>query len=129
MTAPRIFRATIPGAPVSKANSREVVHFGDRPAIIKSKDARKYETRARLYLTAMLVNGDLPPIPAFPKGTEVAVTIHAYYRNHRPDLDESIILDVLQGYAYANDRQVREKHVYHAIDKDNPRAEVEVQAR
>jgi hypothetical protein len=27
---------------------------------------------------------------------------------------------------YLNDRLVREKHVYHAIDKNNPRTEIEV---
>jgi hypothetical protein len=33
----------------------------------------------------------------------------------------------VQKGVYRNDRQVREKHVYHAIDRANPRAEIEVE--
>ena len=50
-----------------------------------------------------------------------------YYKNRRPDLDESVILDCLEGYAYKNDRQVKEKHIYHGLDKKNPRAEITVE--
>jgi hypothetical protein len=35
---------------------------------------------------------------------------------------------LVQAGVYRNDRQVREKHVYHGIDKANPRAEVAVTA-
>ena len=49
-----------------------------------------------------------------------------YYQNRRPDLDESLILDLMQGMIYENDRSVKEKHIYHGIDKENPRAEIEV---
>jgi hypothetical protein len=63
-------------------------------------------------------------------------------RPERPDLDESVgVLDVLQAKfakvadggaliragVYVNDRQVREKHIKHAIDRHNPRAEIEVE--
>lgn len=34
---------------------------------------------------------------------------------------------LLQAGVYRNDRQVREKHVYHGIDKANPRAEIVVE--
>ena len=68
------------------------------------------------------------------------VTLRLYYATERPDLDESLLLDVLQdryhgkGEArvlvqsgvYRNDRQVREKHIFHCIDRTNPRCEVEV---
>jgi hypothetical protein len=70
----------------------------------------------------------------------VRVTLRIFYASERPDLDESVMLDVLQdryrqGRArelvqkgvYRNDRQVREKHVFHAIDRTNPRAEIEVE--
>jgi Holliday junction resolvase RusA-like endonuclease len=33
----------------------------------------------------------------------------------------------VQKGVYRNDRQVREKHVFHAIDRANPRAEIEVE--
>ena len=42
------------------------------------------------------------------------------------DLDESLILDAMEGFIYKNDRQVKEKHIYWGLDKDNPRAEIEV---
>ena len=46
------------------------------------------------------------------------------------DLDESLILDLLQDVAYANDRQVKEKHIYWmGVDKENPRCEIEVSPR
>lgn len=128
---PLIFRAEILGAPCSKANSRRLVRFGTGPrariASIKSKDALKYVDRATKQLIGMVGRGDVPFIPLFPKG-DVRVAIKIFYRNRRPDLDESLVLDVLQGYAYANDRQVKEKHVTHGIDADNPRAEIMVEA-
>src|SRR5690606_37803242 len=73
----------------------------------------------------------------------VRMTIRIWYASERPDLDESLILDVLQDRwqrnkatgervlvqagVYRNDRCVREKHVYHAIDRANPRAEIEIE--
>ena len=57
---------------------------------------------------------------------DVKVTMTIYYRTRRPDLDESVILDCLEGYAYRNDRQVKEKHIYHGLDKENPTAEITV---
>ena len=50
-----------------------------------------------------------------------------WYRTRRPDLDESVILDCLEGFAYTNDRQVKEKHIYHGLDKEEPRAEITVE--
>ena len=130
---------TILGEPASKANSRQIVTIGGRPSSIKSKKARGYEhdalrqipSAARLRLTG-----------------PVRVTLRIFYASERPDLDESIVLDVLQDRwhkasaasseprmrtlvqcgVYRNDRQVREKHVWHGIDRINPRAEIEVEA-
>jgi Holliday junction resolvase RusA-like endonuclease len=123
-------RLTILGEPASKANSRMLVKFGDRPASIKSGKARSYEKTAQAQIpenTRVMFQGP------------VRVTLEVYYASERPDLDESVVLDVLQAkYAkgtrelvrpgvYANDRQVREKHVYHRIDRANPRAEITVE--
>lgn len=57
----------------------------------------------------------------------VAVRIKIYYATRRPDLDESLILDLMQGSIYRNDRQVREKHIFWGLDKENPRAEIRVE--
>jgi Holliday junction resolvase RusA-like endonuclease len=126
---------TIYGEPASKANSREIVTIAGRPSVIKSKKAREYETNALR---------QIPPTARVRMLGPVAVTIRVFYATERPDLDESVILDVLQDRfqsvkvgevkqrhlvqkgVYANDRQVREKHVYHAIDRLNPRAVIEV---
>lgn len=58
--------------------------------------------------------------------SEVAVHVKIWYASRRPDLDESVILDAMQGRIYPNDRAVREKHIYWGLDKDNPRATIVV---
>lgn len=113
---------TILGEPASKANSRQIVRFGKRLASIKSLKARNYEKSAQLQIPAsarQMLEGP------------VCVTIRIFYASQRLDLDESVILDVMQARdgvrgVYVNDRQVREKHIYHSIDKENPRAEIQV---
>lgn len=128
-------KLVILGEPASKANSRQLVTFGRganaRPALIKSEKAREYERAALKQIPAearLMLEGP------------VRITMRIYYATQRPDLDESVVLDVLQTKfakgsreierrgVYINDRQVREKHVYHGIDRNNPRAEIEVEA-
>lgn len=113
------YHACIPGEPASKANSRKIVRFGARLASIKSDKARAY---AYHFATAA------PVIEPLIEGS-VAVSITIFYASRRPDLDESLILDLLQGRAYLNDRQVREKHIYWGLDPDRPRCEIVVEAR
>lgn len=60
---------------------------------------------------------------------ELSIEIDIFYASHRKDLDESLILDGLQDKIYSNDRQVREKHVRHFIDRANPRADVKIYRR
>ncbi len=104
----------IRGEPSSKANSRRLVSFGDRPAIIKSKKALNYlaDFRKQCPCLRELLLGDL------------AATIRIYYASRRPDLDASVILDAMQGAIYANDRQVKEMHLFWGLDRLNPRAEI-----
>jgi hypothetical protein len=128
----------IAGEPASKANSRKIVTLRGRPSSIKSKKARSYEASAMLQIPmearAMLTG-------------PVRVTLRIFYASELPDLDESVVLDVLQAKVeihrddngkeikrevirrgvYVNDRQVREKHVFHRIDRKRPRAEVTVE--
>ena len=105
------------GEPASKANSRRVVHYGGMSRLIKSKKALTYSDvfRQQCKVLSTLMTGDLK------------VTLHIYYASRRPDLDESLILDLLQGYVYANDRQVKERHCYWGLDPENPRAEITVE--
>ena len=105
---------TIFGEPASKANSRKIVRFGGMSRIIKSAKALNYVDLFKAQARPMLR----------PLVSDVVVTMHIYYSSRRPDLDESLILDLLQGVMYLNDRQVKEKHIYWHLDKENPHAEI-----
>ena len=110
-----IVSMTIIGEPCSKANSRRLVKSkGGRPLFIKSKKALDYVASFRKQCKALdeLVTDD------------VAVDITIFYASRRPDLDESLILDCLEKIVYKNDRQVKEKHIFWALDKENPRADI-----
>lgn len=126
-------RFTVLGEPASKANSRRNVVIGGKSRSIKSKKALDYEKYALLQV----------PIDARVRTSgPVCVTLRIFYASQRPDLDESLILDILQDRytrlkdtkervlvqagVYQNDRQVREKHIYWGLDKRNPRTEVEI---
>lgn len=133
---------TILGEPASKANSRELATIGPKDArrtiLRKSDKALGYEASALR---------QIPPRARQRLEGPVCVTLRIWYASERPDLDESVILDVLQDRwartvsrnpaapservllqpgVYRNDRQVREKHVFHGIDRKNPRTEIEV---
>jgi Holliday junction resolvase RusA-like endonuclease len=115
---PVAFVWTVYGEPASKANSRRVVNIGGMSRLIKSAKALTYAEafKAQARPITPLLEGDL------------RVTMIIHYASRRPDLDESLILDLLQGVAYINDRQVKEKHIYWGLDKDNPRTEIIVDA-
>jgi Endodeoxyribonuclease RusA len=102
------------GEPASKANSRRVVKFGNMSRLIKSQKALNYSEAFKQQCTplAKLMSGD------------IRMTMWIYYASRRPDLDESLILDLLQGVVYLNDRQVKERHVFWGLDKNKPRAEI-----
>jgi len=59
---------------------------------------------------------------------DVCVEITIYYASRRPDLDESVILDCLQGFWIKNDRQVKKKIITWGLDRENPRADIVVTA-
>lgn len=128
----QVVRFVIRGEAASKANSRQIVEIGGRPASIKSAKARSFEAVAMMQIPSACKRMFSGP---------VAVQLHMYYASNLPDLDESIVLDVLQARftgtgakrklvragVYLNDRQVTEKHVFKHIDKTNPRVEIVVQ--
>lgn len=129
---------TLFGEAASKANSRKIVQIGGRTRSIKSDKALGFEAMALR---------QIPPKARLRLDGPVSVTLRMFYATERPDLDESLVLDILQDRyvigmqrtadgtiertrhllqhgVYQNDRQVREKHIYHGIDKQNPRVEV-----
>ena len=117
-----IVRMTIEGEPASKANSRQIVTLksGKRKSI-KSEKARNY-VEAFTIQCAQKVRGLLP------YEGDVAVFIKIYYASRRPDLDESIILDAMQGMVYKNDRQVKGKTIVWGLDRKRPRVDIAVYA-
>ena len=102
------------GEPASKANSRRVVRYGGMSRLIKSKKALSYSD---VFLQ------QCPTLPTLMTG-DLRITLHIYYASRRPDLDESLILDLLQGRVYGNDRQVKERHCYWGLDTEKPRTEM-----
>lgn len=112
-TAPSTISFTVYGEPASKANSRRWTG----KFFIKSEKALNYgkEFGKQCPVLDPLMDGD------------VRVTMTIYYASRRPDLDESLILDLMQGRIYENDRAVKERHTYWGLDKENPRAEITVE--
>lgn len=132
-----MIRFTILGEPASKANSRRIATIAGHSSLIKSEKALNFERDALK---------QIPPVARVQLQGPLRVTLRIFYASYRPDLDESIVLDVLQDRfktvgkgdakkrvlvqkgVYLNDRQVHEKHVYHGIDRANPRTEVLIEA-
>ena len=126
-------RLVILGEPASKANSRrEAVNVKTgRRMVIKSEKALSY---------AQAALQQIPPAARVQFKGAVRVDMRIFYASLRPDLDESLILDCLQDQfvriegrrflsqrgIYCNDRQVKEKHIYHRLDKKNPRTEIQI---
>ena len=98
------------GEPSSKSNSRRFVSIGGKPRFIKSKKALLYSKDFNLQCPARK--------KMFEKDLSIAIKI--YYRTKRPDLDESLILDLLQGKVFKNDRSIKSKYVEHGLDKEHP---------
>lgn len=111
--APSTISFTIYGEPASKANSRRWTG----KYFIKSEKALKYKKtfEQQCPLLGELMEGDL------------RVTIKIFYASRRPDLDPSLIFDLMQGFIYENDRQIKEQHLYWGLDKIQPRAEITVE--
>ena len=104
------------GEPASKANSRKAVVIRGKPSFIKSEKARNYVKK---------FEEQCPQLDE-PFTEDVMVAMIIYYASRRPDLDESLILDCMQGKIYANDRQVKRKLIYWSLDRENPRTVIRV---
>lgn len=100
------------GEPASKANSRRWTG----KFFIKSEKALNYSKAFKEQCPVLdpLMEGDL----------HVDITI--WYASRRPDLDESLILDLMQDCIYLNDRQIKSKHIRWGLDKSRPRSLIRV---
>jgi Holliday junction resolvase RusA-like endonuclease len=107
---------TILGEPASKANSRRLVYMGGRPRFIKSKKALLYSRDFDLQC----------PVRKTLFEEDLSIAIKIYYKTRRPDLDESLILDLLEGKVFKNDRSIKSKYVIHGLDKEHSRSVIVV---
>jgi Holliday junction resolvase RusA-like endonuclease len=111
-----IWQAVIHGETASKANSRRLVTIDGRPASIKSDKALAWLRDAIRQIA------NKPPAPF--EG-DIGMDCRIYYASRRPDLDESLVMDMLQhAGVIRNDRSIREKHVFGYVDRRNPRVEI-----
>ena len=108
----------LPFPPSTNAYWRSVPMGGSCRAIL-SQAGREYKRIAELALSAQRIGIITGP---------VAVTFTVYFPNLRGDLDNRLkpAGDVLQGFAYEDDKQIVELHAYRRTDKANPRVEVYV---
>lgn len=90
-----------------------------RGRAVTSPEAREYKTRV-----GWLMAGQTPV------AGPVRVTLHVYRPWKRGDLDGAgkVLLDALQGHAYANDNQIVELVMRRDDDKARPRVEVTIES-
>lgn len=64
-----------------------------------------------------------------PLSGAIAITARVYRPANRGDLDNYLkaLLDALNTRAYHDDKQIVELHAYKAVDRANPRVEIEIQ--
>lgn len=109
----KAWRVVVDGQPYSKANRRIPARSKTgKPIWIKSKEALKLEKhwQAQCPVVDPLIE------------VELEAYIKLYYSSRLPDLDESLVLDLLQGKLIKNDRQIRRKVVGWGLDKLRPRS-------
>lgn len=112
------WQQTIDGEPTNKSNSRKIVKFGNMPRLIKSDKARAY---VKIFMS------QVKP-PNEPIEGDVRLRVKIWYGSRRQDLDVSLIMDLLEkSGVIKNDRQVKEIHAYHALDKENPRSTIRIE--
>lgn len=90
--------------------------------VIVSREARAYKEGVRVRCKLMR---------AKPMTGAVALTLYVYRPRRAGDLGNrlKVLEDALQGFAYEDDDQVVEVHMYRGDDKENPRVEVTVEPR
>ena len=103
----------VSGEPASKSNSRRLVRVKGIPRVIKSEKAIRYKKEFLSQVSAL----------DSPLEGDVELGVIVWYATRRPDLDVSLIMDLLQeASVITNDRQIKVIRAYHQIDRENPRA-------
>ena len=106
----------IRGELASKANSRRLVTIGGKPRFIKSAKALAFEQFALM---------QIPLDHRINMTGAIRMTATIYYGSLRPDLDPSLLMDILQtAGVYKNDRQITQQFLYKKLDRKSPRIEL-----
>lgn len=109
----------IAGEPASKSNSRRLVRIKGKVRVIKSEKALNYKKH--------FLEQVKPPSSPIEGDVELGVIV--WYATRRPDLDVSLIMDLLQdAEVIKNDRQIKVIKAYHQLDKENPRSLITVRS-
>jgi len=112
-----LWSATIRGEPTPQARLHDVVLTDGVARLIKSRPARVWQNLA----VPQLLNRR----PSRPLSRDLALDCHFWSSARRPPIDEGLVIEVLERAAIiAHGRQIREKHVFAAIDRDDPRVVV-----
>lgn len=113
----------ISGELCSKSNSRRIVNFGGHPKIIKSAKALAYEQSALMQIkTQLRAHREFITMKNY-----VCIEVHSWYGSRRPDLDVSLLQDILEkAGVYENDRQVAEIHAYKYRNVKDPKVIVRI---
>ena len=98
------------GSPFSKANSRRIVKIGNTSRSIKSQKALDFQREFQRQCPKL--------DPLFQ--ADLHIDLDIFYPDRRRDLDESLVLDAMQGLVYANDRQIKSRRVRWNLSKERP---------
>jgi hypothetical protein len=110
------FDATIFGEPASAKNQRRIVSIGGKPRLIKSAKALAY---------CKTFEAQCPKIDLIEE--DCIIRLDVWYASRRPDLAAmDLVMDLLQGHVYSNDRQVKGTMSLWNLDRANPRIRVRV---
>ena len=103
-----------------KSNGRRIKFYGGRMASIKSANALAYEQSFYYQIANQK--------PAEPMTGDLVLMAIIFYQSNRSDLSDELLADLCEKSGIIiNDRQFKEKHLYHRIDKKWPRVEFKIE--
>lgn len=113
----QLWSATIRGEPTPQERLHDVVLTDGVARLVKSRPARLWQNRAMSQL--------LNRRPTRPLALDLVLDCRFWSSAPRPPVDEGLVIEALERAAIiAHVRQIREKHVFAAIDRDDPRVTV-----
>lgn len=111
-----LWSGIIRGEPTPRSRMLDVFIADGTPHLIKSRPARVWQNRAMPQL--------LNRRPERPLAVELVLDCRVWSATARP-IDETLVVDVLERAAIiAHAGQIREKHVFTAVDRADPRVAV-----